>query len=310
MALDSQGNPHVAYFTMVGGVYMLRYAYRQGGIWVYRDGHPDWVAYDCHLILDSLDHAHIVFNDTRPEADYYSTYDGASWTHETVIDSGAFGWNSLAFDREGIPNISYWRGAFGPPPNYSLWFAQKDGGTWNSYVVDPTNQDAKRGWENKLVMTFDDTMHIAYHCHNESLLKHAWGDGPSWSNEVVDHIGPYWASIGFCADGNDLFMSYVKGDIGGGTLWLASTKELSGIKGERNQGPRPVSQEVRVSPNPFTSFAAALGHAGERFALCDVSGRGVGTYRGNRIGEGLSPGVYFLRSLDSKGKPLRIVKGK
>jgi len=34
----------------------------------------------------------------------------------------------------------------------------------------------------------------------------------------------------------------------------------------------------------------------------------VGVYKGNRIGEGLSPGVYFLKYENKDTKPLRIVK--
>ncbi len=68
-------------------------------------------------------------------------------------------------------------------------------------------------------------------------------------------------------------------------------------------------------PNPFTSFTIVPDHEGERFTLYDISGRKVGTYQGDRIGEGLSPGVYFLskiplagKSEDKDAKPLRIVK--
>jgi len=64
----------------------------------------------------------------------------------------------------------------------------------------------------------------------------------------------------------------------------------------------------RVSPNPFTSFATVSGHSSDRFALFDISGRKVGVYKGDRIGEGLSAGVYFLRALNGSSKPLRIVK--
>ncbi len=63
-----------------------------------------------------------------------------------------------------------------------------------------------------------------------------------------------------------------------------------------------------VRPNPFTSFATLPGHEFERFALYDISGRKVGVYRGDRIGEGLSAGVYFLRAEGKYAKPLRIVK--
>jgi hypothetical protein len=64
----------------------------------------------------------------------------------------------------------------------------------------------------------------------------------------------------------------------------------------------------KITPNPFTSFAALPGHEAERFSLYDVSGRKVGTYQGDRVGEGLSPGVYFLRPEDKSSKPVRIVK--
>jgi hypothetical protein len=67
-------------------------------------------------------------------------------------------------------------------------------------------------------------------------------------------------------------------------------------------------RQLKATPNPFTSFATLPGHEGERFSLYDISGRKVGTFPGDRIGEGLAPGVYFLRSSDNKDKPLRIVK--
>ena len=67
-------------------------------------------------------------------------------------------------------------------------------------------------------------------------------------------------------------------------------------------------EKLTAKPNPFTSFATLPGHEAERFSLYDVSGRQVGTYKGDRVGEGLSAGVYFLRSSDNKDKPLRIVK--
>jgi hypothetical protein len=55
----------------------------------------------------------------------------------------------------------------------------------------------------------------------------------------------------------------------------------------------------KITPNPFTSFATLPGHENERFTLYDNAGRRVGAYWGNRIVEGLSPGVYFL-SLDTR----------
>jgi hypothetical protein len=82
----------------------------------------------------------------------------------------------------------------------------------------------------------------------------------------------------------------------------------SAVEEARNAERGMRSAELRITPNPYVSFARVLGHEGEGFKLYDVMGRMVGTFKGDRIGEGLSAGVYFLRSWDNKDKPLRIVK--
>jgi hypothetical protein len=84
----------------------------------------------------------------------------------------------------------------------------------------------------------------------------------------------------------------------------------SGVEEDRNAERGMRNAELRINPNPFSSFATLPGHEAERFSLYDVSGRKVGVFRGDRVGEGLAPGVYFLRSSDSQDKPLRIVKVK
>jgi hypothetical protein len=98
------------------------------------------------------------------------------------------------------------------------------------------------------------------------------------------------------AGGQDVYI--IKTDAYGNA---AVEKESKGFEGSRVNG-------IKVNPNPFTSFASIPGHEVERFSLYDISGRKVGTYKGDRVGEGLAPGVYFLRSSDNQDKPLRIVK--
>ena len=63
-----------------------------------------------------------------------------------------------------------------------------------------------------------------------------------------------------------------------------------------------------IIPNPFIDFAKISGHESECFSLYDISGRKVGTYRGDRVGVDLGPGVYFLRAEGKGIKPMRIVK--
>jgi hypothetical protein len=70
----------------------------------------------------------------------------------------------------------------------------------------------------------------------------------------------------------------------------------------------PYASRITVSPNPFTSFTSVPNQGADLFTLYDISGRMVGVFKGDRIGEGLSSGVYFLRAEGKYAKPLRIVK--
>jgi len=94
-------------------------------------------------------------------------------------------------------------------------------------------------------------------------------------------------------------------------VYLIKTDSLGRSTGvEETAEVRGQRLEVRITatPNPFASFARVPGHERERFALYDIAGRKVGTYRGDRIGEGLGAGVYFLAPEGKDAKPLRIVK--
>jgi hypothetical protein len=310
LAVDSLGDPHIAYFRGITGI-PLRYASKHGGIWTFVDGLPDHVAWDPSLVLDYLDHAHFTYMENGNYNVYYSIFDGTNWSHDTLSSPGANSYSSFVLDRRGIPNISFFQGSNGPPGgDLSLWFARKDSGVWNSFLVDQGSQTAKRGWENHIVLTPDDTVHIAYYCHNEMLLKHAWGDGSSWNSEVVEAITAYISYLGFCADGQDLFITYTKGQWDTpylAALWLASTRKLAGVAEEKKVG-RSQVQACTATPNPFRSFAAVPGHESEQFVLYDLSGKRTGTYPGNRIGSDVSPGIYFLRPVGNNTKLLQVVK--
>ncbi len=96
----------------------------------------------------------------------------------------------------------------------------------------------------------------------------------------------------------------VRSDIGAyeyvftGIEYEGKTKDGNGIPAAR----------ITAKPNPFTSFTSVPGLGSQRFALYDISGRKVGVYKGDRIGEGLSPGVYFLRPDNKRVFSLRVVK--
>jgi hypothetical protein len=91
----------------------------------------------------------------------------------------------------------------------------------------------------------------------------------------------------------------IKTDANGNVGVETSVRQLNGSTAGR----------LTATPNPFSSFARVPGHENGSFALYDVSGRRVGTYKGNRIGEGLAPGVYFMKGLgNASAAPVRIVK--
>jgi hypothetical protein len=81
----------------------------------------------------------------------------------------------------------------------------------------------------------------------------------------------------------------------------------AGIEETGSSKPRVVGS-LNATPNPFASFTRIPGHEAERLNLYDISGKLVGTYPGNRIGEGLSPAVYFVRLEGRHGGSLRVVK--
>jgi hypothetical protein len=56
--------------------------------------------------------------------------------------------------------------------------------------------------------------------------------------------------------------------------------------------------------------ALPRGHEREIFNLYNVSGRLAGTYRGEKIGEGLRAGVYYLKQVSGNLRPVRFVLGR
>jgi hypothetical protein len=61
-------------------------------------------------------------------------------------------------------------------------------------------------------------------------------------------------------------------------------------------------------PGPCRSIFRNPCREAERFTLYDISGRQVGTYKGDRVGEGLAAGIYLLSSGEEGSKPVKIVK--
>jgi hypothetical protein len=87
---------------------------------------------DHSLRLDSTGKAHVAYGGDHL---YYASYDGTSWSGETVDTGNNVGqYVSLYIDSEDHPHISYYDGYY-----RFLKYARNLGGGWEIYVID-------RGW--------------------------------------------------------------------------------------------------------------------------------------------------------------------
>jgi len=217
------------------------------------------------------------------------TSDGGS-TWQTV-SSGGSAYGTLRFANDSIAWRS-WR--MFVPPGPGFWGMEKTtnrgvrwtniyggGGYWMPPISVP---DSRRGW----ILLRD------------SLMATSNG-GASWSRQVPP--GSYKWDVFF----TDSLNGWLVGDQG---LILHTTDGGSGVWEDLQGRFQPLTPNLSFSvfPNPFTSYATLPGHSSDRFTLYDVSGRRVGTYTGDRIGEGLQAGVYFVRAEKGEASLVRIVK--
>jgi hypothetical protein len=142
------------------------------------------------------------------------------------------------------------------------------------------------------------------------LIKTNSSGDTLWTRVYGGAESEYGSSVQQTVDGGYIVTGSTHSFGNSHQVYLVKTDAQGNSGVEESQEGRGQKLEVRITtkPNPFTSFATIPGHEAERFSLYDISGRKVGDYRGDRIGEGLAPGVYFIVSIDKRTNPLRIVK--
>jgi len=158
-----------------------------------------------------------------------------------------------------------------------------------------------------------DTVHVVWQDFRdgdyEIYTKRSTDGGSTWGADTrLTNNSAYSYAPSVAASGSNVHLIWR--DNRDGNYEIYTKRDPTGNSGvEENKGAEgPRVQGAKATPNPFTSFATLPGHEAERFSLYDISGRKVGTYRGDRVGEGLRAGVYFLRSSIPNVNPLRLVK--
>ncbi len=185
IALDSQGNPCIAFYRSSPGRDLL-YAHLDEGVWQIDEVDTvGWVGYYASLVIDSADHPHIAYRHGTEHYVKYARHDGVKWVISTVHDPvDAVGYGvSLALDSEDRPHISYTANLF----SKSLWYSHFDGANWQHTSI----TDAGRASGTAIAIDADDQPHIAYdYAYSDAEGPHdhmyASYDGASWHTTMIE----------------------------------------------------------------------------------------------------------------------------
>jgi hypothetical protein len=167
IALDSKGNPHIAYANVKYESSGLRYASWDGKAWKTEviDGiNEPTPVYSVSMVLDKNDSPHIVYTDVGRRLLKYVTRSGSQWRIETLdaVKGPAYpDRNGIALDSQGNPYLSYYDERLG-----ILKVAFRSNGKWMIQTVDRNFA----GFTSSVGIDRD-TLWISYADDNERSMK-------------------------------------------------------------------------------------------------------------------------------------------
>lgn len=166
IAVDSEGNPHVAYRD--NDENFLHYARYDDGDWQVEIVDDDTgVYYYVSLDLDSQDHPHITYTPFPGDGLHYAWYDGDEWTTESVVDFDVEK-NRIAIDSQDRPHVVFEEHEGAVFATKHLHYAIRDEGEWTIHTFE---EDLSMG---NVYLSFlldeDDRPHIAYRRVSDGLV--------------------------------------------------------------------------------------------------------------------------------------------
>jgi len=179
IALDSQGDPHISYFSMPSR--NLQYAHIDPGTqkWVTEvvEAVGD-VGVTNSMRLDSDDLPRIAYWDETLQRVRYARFDGTKWNFSTVEDLDCISplpkRVSLALDSKNRPHVAYHDCA----AQTALKYAVQVNGVWTDEVVET---GINSGLSSSIEMDSQDKPHISYRSGNTAGgLMYAYFDGTKW----------------------------------------------------------------------------------------------------------------------------------
>ena len=264
LAVDSLGNPRIAYYDETNGA--LRFAYSQNGGYnwtllppVDTFGPQPAVAYDPeNPTIEQMLQPYL-----KKPASVLDNLPGKNLSQLAPVqdETGAGGYTSIATDSLNRVHISYYDWT-----NGLLKYARWDGVNWTIQTVDGDPEtDLNVGKYSSIAVDQYNLAHISYMDEKYDGLKYAVDNGNSWSSDEIDsrqapnyRYGGY-SSLVLNSNGTP-FISYQ--DWQNLDLWFATPVSSGG-----NCGPEASWLCVKVDGGNYTGFYTSIGLSGSTLLI-------------------------------------------
>ena len=243
-ALDSFGNPHIAYTSRYGenGTYRLNYGSWTGSDWIIQtlDKSED-IPFRTSIAIDKNNVIYLMYGYTTKHYDSYGSYwesqtvklainENSNWKTGSVV-SNITNYSNMVLDSQNFPHFAYQVQVRGNPWTSNISYASWDGSGWNTQTV-VSNVSLRVDFVNinmgGLALDAYGYPHIDYVTSNPnsdlcSVMYASW-TGREWGIQTVDsaHIanGPCYLSVD--SNGNP-HISYLITPTGAGLpIYIAS----------------------------------------------------------------------------------------